>query len=159
MKIVIGPRRSGRTSVALEWLLQGKPMKGYPGWSRVIVCATNNMVVHTTRELRILTQEWDVFAEHNEPHLDCPHGALCPGNAQSSPFRYDSRTLTDLRKAVWDLNDLRSSRGTHWSHRADDGGLEYCFDDIDQLFYQPVGVGVRPAMITMEGEQENVILL
>ncbi|WAL67096.1 hypothetical protein ORV05_04730 [Amycolatopsis cynarae] len=37
MKLVIRPRRSGKTTAAVEWVKQGRKTKSFPGWSRVMI--------------------------------------------------------------------------------------------------------------------------
>lgn len=49
LKVVIAPRRGGKTTQLLDWVLAGKEVDGYPGWSRVLVVHSIEMERHLRR--------------------------------------------------------------------------------------------------------------
>lgn len=138
MKVIVGERRTGRTTKLIDWLLQGREQSHYPYWSRVIVCPTHNMVRYTTNSVlrRIGELKWDPCSAM------LPHLHTCPDQHQS--------VLADVKKAVWGLNDLMGRfRGmTH-------GGMfEYAVDDYDQMMSQVGRVAqgpFSPAIVVIEG--------
>lgn len=86
MIVHVAGRQTGKTTKMIAWLLEGHPINDYPGWSRAIVCATHEMVVHVTHEVREATRIWEGTFPHH--------------------------SLADLRKAIWSVEDLQYlSRG------------------------------------------------
>jgi len=135
MQVIVGERRTGRTTKLIDWLLQGREQNSYPYWSRVIVCPTHQMVRHTTYAVlkRIEEVKWNL-CEQMLPHV---HGDT----------DHHQAVLTDVKKAVWGLNDLMSNiMGSR--------PFEYAVDDYDMMMNQVgrVASGVhRPALIVIEG--------
>lgn len=52
VKFYITGRRTGKTLVCIEWLKQGKPKRGYPFWSRVVVTPNISQADHIRDILR-----------------------------------------------------------------------------------------------------------
>lgn len=116
MNIFVSGRQGGKTKALIEWMLQGKPIDHYPYWSRVIICPTKESVVYMTNRL------W-----------------------QATRHMGDVREVYDIRKAVWSLNDLTTSKKHHGTR-----DLEFGVDDaelvIAQILNQPL------SFITLTGE-------
>ncbi len=49
-KIVVGLRGTGRTHALITWLTHGHPVRGWPGWSRLLVVADPETVRRLPRE-------------------------------------------------------------------------------------------------------------
>lgn len=45
---VVDGRATGRTTALLSWLLGGEPVRGYPGWSRMLVVLDASMARYTS---------------------------------------------------------------------------------------------------------------
>lgn len=56
MEIVARPRQGGKTTEALRWLLEGRPVGGWPGWSRIIVTADDQRAQAGCADLASLRQ-------------------------------------------------------------------------------------------------------
>lgn len=121
MRVVVAGRRGGKTTRMVAWLLEGHAIDTYPGWSRAIVCANTTQVISTARMVREATKDWP-----------------------------ESRSLWDLRKAIWSVDDLRSvMRGM----KLDD--FEYVVDNADMILMRALGANKEPSTITMTGESED----
>lgn len=53
IKLVAKPRRQGKTQAAIDWVLAGQRVDGYPGWSRVLL-------VHNVQEALRLRGEYNL---------------------------------------------------------------------------------------------------
>lgn len=42
---VVGERYEGRTTALVRWLCEGRPIDGWPGWSRLLIVATDQRVL------------------------------------------------------------------------------------------------------------------
>jgi hypothetical protein len=42
MEIVAGERATGRSTQLIVWLTKGRPVRGYPGWSRMLIAGTRD---------------------------------------------------------------------------------------------------------------------
>jgi phage terminase large subunit-like protein len=40
VRLLVGDRQSGKTTALLDWVLDGEPCSGYPGWTRVLIVPT-----------------------------------------------------------------------------------------------------------------------
>lgn len=54
MRIIVRPRRAGKTHELLEWVKQGERTDSYPGWSRIIL-------THTLDEAQRLRTREDMY--------------------------------------------------------------------------------------------------
>jgi hypothetical protein len=70
LKIIATDRGQGKTTLATTWLMAGRKIDTYPGWSRILVCANSKAVVPTADRM--------------------PHG----------PWRKCVFSLSDLRSAM-----------------------------------------------------------
>jgi hypothetical protein len=57
VEIIIGGRRAGKTTRALEWLKGAERRKGYPFWDRVLVVHSNDYAQQLRTQLRADAQE------------------------------------------------------------------------------------------------------
>lgn len=135
MKVLVGSRQSGRTTKLVEWLLDGKEQQGYPQWSRVILCATNNQVIWLHRFIQdeIKRLNWIVECEQCLPHLT------------NNCVKHHHHVMTQIRKAVWGFNDFQTNaRG-----RRD---FEYGIDDAEEFLFTGFVPHKLPSVIVLEGE-------
>jgi hypothetical protein len=51
MKVIALEQHQGKTTLATTWLMNGRKIDTYPGWSRILVCAQREAVVPTTTGL------------------------------------------------------------------------------------------------------------
>src|SRR5689334_17704505 len=118
MIVRVGDRQTGKTTRLISWLLEGHAIESYPGWSRAIVCANRTQVLSTTQLVRRATENWEEA--------------------------FDQRALTDLRKAVWSMDDLWSvMRGMKLE------GFEYAIDNLEMILGKHFPG--TPAIITLTG--------
>lgn len=136
MFVLVDDRQKGKTSKLVGWLLEGEAREDYPGWSRVIVCHNRSAVVHTTDMVKRATQEeWN---------------SLTYEHKKASAFAQRLRELSNIRKAVWSLDELRfNTRGARMEL------FEYAIDNVDFVLSEFLGVyGVykMPEVIAMTGK-------
>jgi hypothetical protein len=133
MLVIVGDRRQGKTTHLLQWMLKGKQLDDYPGWSRALVCHSHVEVVRVTGILRHFVagqigQGW--YPELVEaPQMD----------------KQFDRALADLHKAVWSVEELEGV----FRHLAPSADFEYAIDNIDFMFN---GNYRRPSFIAITGE-------
>lgn len=53
--IMVTGRQGGKTAAMIQWLLAGHSIDRYPGWSRVILCPTDDQVHYLTSRVRRAT--------------------------------------------------------------------------------------------------------
>lgn len=114
----ISGRQTGKTTKLIDWLLAGEFIPDYPGWSRVIVCVSHDEVIRLTRLVRERTTDLE--------------------------DKFNPRTLTDLRKAIWSIDDLRTNQ------RGASRKFKYAVDDAERLF--EYFLRSSPEVITMTGK-------
>lgn len=141
MRVLVRERQEGKTTILVDWLMGGRATQGYPGWSRVIVCPTNEAVVHTDRMLkrRMNEMQWSVSCDRCLPHpsADCRE--------------VHARAFFDARKCIWGARDLRTGlRGIAGE------GIEIVVDDLHMLInhflgWQALG-GHEIAGVAINGE-------
>ena len=51
MNIMIANRQAGKTTAAIRWVKEGQRWVGYPGWDRVLVVPTHQMLKHLRTRL------------------------------------------------------------------------------------------------------------
>lgn len=73
MKVIVRPRRAGKTHELLEWVKQGERTDSYPGWSRIIL-------THTLDEAQRLRTREDMYY----------HQVFSVGEWQSARIGYPS---------------------------------------------------------------------
>ena len=87
-RLIVSGRQGGKTSQLIQWVMNGRSIPEYPGWSRIIVCCYGiQQVITITKRLREATAGY-------------------PENAHT----------WDLRKAVWSLQDLNGATGRDWGN-------------------------------------------
>lgn len=125
MQVFVSGRQTGKTTALIDWLLDGHEVDMYPYWSRVIVCVSQNAVLHTQKML-----------------YDRTHHLLKGDDTIDWPIH-------QMRKCVWHRRDLMGgiNRGRP---RALKHQFEVAVDDLDlfmmEMFGQPVDLA------TMTGE-------
>ena len=75
LQVIAGPRRSGKTTAAIGWLLDGERREIWPYWTRVMVVPTMQMLDSVRadhfREIEDFSHrvfalpEWEYRARHN----------------------------------------------------------------------------------------------
>lgn len=144
IRVIVRDRREGKTTELIKWLLEGKQIRLYPGWSRIIVCPLEKEVIRVTDEVRRETgaEGWGF----EEDQILVPTHIL---GESIYRMQYD-RALNDVRKAVWSLRDLRYNLIGVGPQE-----FEYALDDADYYFstytYRE-GLSRPPAVIAMTGE-------
>lgn len=93
MVTLIGQRRSGKTSSLTGWLLAGRLVDGWPGWSRLLVVAD-------ARRAR------NVVAEHDDVDAELRAAGFEPGLSKLVlPFADAGRLHLRARNIEWALDD------------------------------------------------------
>jgi len=133
MKVIVGDRRTGRTTKLIEWLLDGMETSGYPYWSRVIVEPNASTVMSTFRmvQMHVEKNNWNP-CKKMLPHQPADH----------------NRALVDVYKCVWSLGDLQNNFRSGLK-------FEYALDNLDGMLAQTGQLACmphRPSIIVVEGE-------
>lgn len=125
LKLIVSGRGEGKTTALVAWLLRGRPIDNYPGWSRVIVC-------HDKHEVDRLKRE--VFAAVGKTRFSPSHVTL------------EDRGMDDLlHKTVWRYAEIpMNTLGA-------DANFEYAIDNLDIAMYTDVlsRVSKPPAFATI----------
>jgi hypothetical protein len=128
VKIVSGDRGWGRTTWAVDWLLQGEPINSNPWWNRLIVC------IHESETERVLGQVHTASMEWERRLRRLPVGSLQMQQAE---------ILANARASVVSLNTYTErSRGIRMDM------VEVCIDNFDMLLHK-LGVMFPPKVLTV----------
>jgi hypothetical protein len=133
---IIGERGSGRTTKLIKWLLEGKEQANYPGWSRVIVCASSHRMVMTTNVMVT-----DYIRKHVNFH-SCDR--MLPHTAAECP-QVQERFVNNVRKAVWGMSD-------YFANESGTRQFEFAIDDMEYVWERGARILRRPTLITLEGK-------
>lgn len=137
MFVLLRDRAQGKTTLLVQWLLEGEPRSSYPGWSRVIVCASHQAVTSVTGTVKAATEEeWRTLSSAQDT------------DNLTVERRLRLRALADLRKAVWSLDDLRhNSAGIRMD------AFDYAIDNLDILLPRLLQTYKPPERITMTAKE------
>jgi hypothetical protein len=58
-EVLLRGRGGGKSTAAMRWVAEGKRVKGYPGWSRVLVVANRSMWEHLRGEWWARLEDFD----------------------------------------------------------------------------------------------------
>lgn len=84
LQVIVGERRTGRTSRLLRWLRDGHPIDSYPRWSRILVCAHADHVptVHRLAFERYGQGPWSKSVFSVADLRSAWRGAIRPGTVE-----------------------------------------------------------------------------
>lgn len=95
LKVIALGKHQGKTMLATEWLMNGRVIDTYPGWSRVLVCTTRDAVVHTTYSLPMGPWRKCVFSV--DDLRSATRGAIVPGTVEVGVDDVEPLILQALR--------------------------------------------------------------
>ena len=130
MQVVVGEQGTGKTDALIKWLLEGRAIPDYPGWSRAIVTNTSKDAALLINRVRTATCYWP-----------------------------DVRAAYDVRKAVWTRRELRSMVGLHGVEYALEN-LDLLITTILGVSQMPTVVSITAdqvkALVLREGTVESI---
>lgn len=81
MRVFVSGRRHGKTTAAIDWLLAGHRIYTYPGWSRILVCASES-ALHDVVLRRGLPHPASKCVFTIEELHSAARGAIVPGTVE-----------------------------------------------------------------------------
>lgn len=107
LEVLVRGRGGGKSTVAMRWVADGKRVRGYPGWSRVLVVANRSMFDCLRRDWWSQLEDFDhrvyVFKEWRRAHGVNPDTEVRLDNAEwLLPLMPGRLTGVTMSGAAWD---------------------------------------------------------